>query len=242
VGTLLPALISGVTALVVAFLTSFLSVRRDAKLRRSEEIRSVNMRYLNPLRIALMENYFRLREIRDSVKNEGSCQALLFVQTSDEMPEKPPRWFNDEGAYLASSSYYAACVFSNVSRLRRDIPYLRLTGTDDTVLISKLRRVSLGYLRHLGVFFATQDSIGQTMLHNDRLISYREFCELLADPKELVWLRRLIEYYIATGSGKYLERVDEALHSMDELLEFLDEKVGAGSSLKSTLETEGRSR
>jgi CHASE3 domain sensor protein len=43
-------------------------------------------------------------------------------------------------------------------------------------------------------------------------------------------VRRLIEYYIATGSGKYLRRVEEALDSMDDLLDFLDEKVGAGSS------------
>lgn len=109
------------------------------------------------------------------------------MQTPDEILEKPPAWFNGEGVYLVSSSYYAACVFSNASRLRRDIPYLRLAGTDDTVLLSKLRRVSLGYLRNLGVFFATQDSIGQTMIRNDRVISYREFCNLLADPNELVW-------------------------------------------------------
>jgi hypothetical protein len=48
VETLLPALIAGVTALAVALLTSFLTIRRDAKLRRGEEQRSVNMQYLNP--------------------------------------------------------------------------------------------------------------------------------------------------------------------------------------------------
>jgi hypothetical protein len=242
VETLLPALIAGVTALAVALLTSFLTIRRDARLRRGEEQRLVNMQYLNPLRIALAENYFRLQEIRETTKNEGKCQALLFVRTPDEILEKPPEWFNGEGTYLVSSSYYTACVFSNVSRLRRDIPYLRLARTDDTVLLSKLRRVSLAYLRHLGVFFATQDSIGQTMLRDNTVISYREFCELLTDPNELVWLRRLIKYYIVTGSGEYLERVDEALSSMDDLLSFLDEKVGAGASLRSILETEGRSK
>lgn len=114
VGTLLPALISGVTALVVAFLTSFPSIRHETKLRHGEELRSVNMQYLNPLRIALVENYFRLQEIRKSLIDESSCQALLFMQTPDEILEKPPAWFNGEGAYLVSSSYYAACVFSRM--------------------------------------------------------------------------------------------------------------------------------
>jgi len=242
VDTLLPALIAGVTALAVALLTSFLSIRRDTKLRRSEEQRSINMQYLNPLRIALAENYFRLQEIRAEVNSEGKCQALVLVRTPEEILQKSPEWFNGEGTYLVSSSYYTACVFSNVSRLRKDIPYLRLAHTDDTVLLSKLRRVSLGYLRHLGVFFATQDSIGQTMLCDNKLISYREFCELLTDPNELVWLRRLLEYYILTGLGEYMERIDEALNSMDDLLSFLDEEVGAGSSLRAILETEGPSR
>jgi hypothetical protein len=77
------------------------------------------------------------------------------------------------------------------------------------------------------------------MLRDNRVISYREFCELLRDPNELVWLRRLIEYYIVTGSGEYLDRVVEALNAMEDLLSFLDEKVGGGSSLRSILETEG---
>ena len=74
---------------------------------------------------------------------------------------------------------------------------------------------------------------------NSRLRTYREFCELLMSPVSRVWLDRLFLYYLETGRAEKLERVRDAIASIQQLSDFLDRCVGGGDSLLGRLTAEG---
>jgi hypothetical protein len=73
----------------------------------------------------------------------------------------------------------------------------------------------------------------------DRLIGYREFCELLLTPTRRVWLDRLIAYYLETGRGMKLGRVADAIAEMETLSAFLDDVTDGDESVRSRLAAEG---
>src|SRR4028119_459530 len=150
------AVIAAATALAVSLLTHLLAARREESRRSAEEAHDIRLRYLNPLRLHLVENSSRLQEIRDVVASKSICEPLLYVRDPLEIRQKQPDWFNREGAYLGTSCYLATCLFFASARIRRDLPYVRLGKDEDTALLTHLRRISLGYSRDLGVFYATQ--------------------------------------------------------------------------------------
>src|SRR4051812_2163636 len=143
------AVIAAFTALGVALLTHFLTARREDRRRLADEAHNIRLQYLNPLRLSVVENLFRLQEIRDAVTTRGRCEALLYVGDPEEFRSKPLDWFNRHGAYLATSCYLTVCLFSTSARIRRDLPYVKLGKDEDTALLTSLRRISLGYSRDL---------------------------------------------------------------------------------------------
>jgi hypothetical protein len=231
------AVIAAVTALAVAMLTHFLAARREESRRLVEAAHDMRLRYLNPLRLHLVENSFRLQEIKEAVSSKSRCEPLLYVRDPLEFRSKQPDWFNREGAYLATSCYLATCLFSASARMRRDLPYAKLGKDEDTALLTYLRRISLGYSRDLGVFYVTQDSLGKMIERDRHLMTYVEFCTLLRGA-EGFWFDRLVRYYLDTAQGLHESRVAAAVQSMDELLTFLERQIGSTSSLKAVLEAE----
>ena len=239
---LLTAIISALTSLLVVFLTSVLTTYRENKAQRRRERERVNLTYLNPLRFYLVENHFRLSEILRRVSEEGGrCEALLFVDDPKEISQQNAEWFNGQGCYLISSCYLTACLFHQMRKVRDALSFLELGKNDDTELMVRMTKVNLGFLRDFGIFYLTQPSIGNDMFLREeaRLISYREFCQLLQDPERRVWFDRLLEYYIESGRGEKLARVNDALSAMQELSRFLDDAVGGGESIKERFESEG---
>ena len=239
---LLPAIISAVTSLFVAIVTHFLATRREARARIKREREKVNLEYLNPLRLYLVENYFRLQEILKRVdEGDGRCEALTYVTDAKDVSKQSAEWFNEEGSYLISSCYFTACLFYYVNKVREDIPYLRLVNRDDTRLLTLILKVNLGFLTNLGIFYAVQPSIGNDMYLRDgnRLISYREFGQSLQDSDKRVWFDRLLTFYIQAGQGVNLGRLKKTLAAIQELSEFLDDVVGGKASIEVRLEAEG---
>lgn len=239
---LAPAIISAVTSLVVVLITHFLSTRRENQVKEKLEQEKINLQYLNPLRLYLVENYFRLKEILRKVsEGNGKCEALLYVSDAREVSEKSSEWFNGEGCYLVSSSYLTGCLYYYIKKVRDDFPYLRLKGEDDTRLLSLMLKLNIGFLKDLGVFYVTQSSIGDDLFSHteNRLLSYREYCLALQNPEQRVWFDRLLNFYILTGRGVHLDRVNEILAAIEALSGFLDRTVGGSRSIKEKLEAEG---
>lgn len=66
-----------------------------------------------------------------------------------------------------------------------------------------------------------------------RLLSFREFCELLVDPKYSVWLEPLIGFYLGSGRGEHIPQVHLLLEALEDLGNFIDGHVGGVHSVAS---------
>lgn len=239
---LIVAIIAGFASLLVALSTQYFITWRERKALKDEERRKIQLEYLNPLRLFLIESHFRLSEIKQRVSSseDNRCEILLFEENLDEIKSKKASWFNGEGSFLISSCYFVACLFASLNRAREGIPFLKLSNKDDTIFIALSTKVSLGFLRDLGIFYASQFSIGHDLFNREqcRFLTYREFCNLLRS-EDSIWFNRLLEYFIQTGQGKNMGRVDEALKAMAELSKFIDDAVGGGESLEQRYKSEG---
>jgi hypothetical protein len=234
------ALVSALTSVVVVLVSFFLSSQNEKKKAAQAERQELNARYLNPLRLHLAEVRFRLAEIVARTGESGQCEDLLTVEEPAALSNREASWFTGWGAYLVSSAYLTACLFAWLRKTRDSAPYLQLGGEDDTRLSVLMLRISHSFLRDQGIYYVLQASIGQDMIiaGEDRLLSYREFCELLQAPERRVWLDRLIAYYLETGRGTKMERANDAIASVEALSAFLDEVTGGGGSVRSRLAAE----
>jgi hypothetical protein len=240
---LLLTIVSATTALVTSLLVVYFTQFFKSKAEREQEIKTLNLKYLNPLRLYLEENHFRLSEILDRVEAGGGKYDILVEVDANAVSTQKAEWFSGEGCYLISSCYFTAGLFYQIQKVRNDLAYLRLGKQEDTRLLNLMFQVSHAFLQNLGIFYAIQPSMGIDMYlpEQDRLMSYREFCQMLQDPEKRVWFDRLIKFYIQTGKGQKLARVKDALQSIAELSRFLDKAVGGGASLQSRYQSEGLS-
>ena len=102
VGPAVAAVIAAVTSVVVTALSSLLG---DRQQRREEQAsrQALNARYLNPLRLHLVENYYRLTDtVRQADDGGGRYEAVLAVSDPAEISAKDAAWFNGTGCALAS--------------------------------------------------------------------------------------------------------------------------------------------
>lgn len=237
--TVLSAIIALATSLIVAYFAQLLKTRAE----QEQETRTINRKYLNPLRLYLEETHFRLNEIKERIEGGGGKLNLLLGVPANAISAQSAAWFNGEGCYLISSCYYVACLFYQIYKVREDFAYLRLGHQTDTYLLNLMFRVSHAFLEHIGIFYATQSSIGLDMYltAKNRLLSYRELCEKLQETDQRVWFDRLVNFFIETGQGQHLERVTEALRAMAELSAFLDKVVGGDPSIQRRYQADGRS-
>jgi hypothetical protein len=226
VSAIATALLSALTSVGVVLVSFFLSSRDSRKKAAQAERQQLNAKYLNPLRLHLAETRFRLAEILLRTEESGQCDDLLTIDAPADLADREPGWFTNWGAYLASSAYLTACLFAWLKKTRDSAPYLRLGSDDDTRLSVLMLRVSHSFLRDQGIYYVLQPSIHAA---EDRLISYREFCELLLTPARRVWLDRLIAYYLETGRGMKLDRVAEVIAAMETLSAFLVRQPPMGS-------------
>jgi len=236
--TVISAIIAAVTALVVTLVTQAVQQRNVKR----QEFKKINEEYLNPLRLYLEENYFRIAEILGLVNaGGGKCQILLYIDSPAELSQKDASWFNGEGCYLISSCYFTAYLFATIKKVRDDVPYLRLREEDDTRLLQLLLKINLGFLKDLGIFYVIQQSIGDQMYirAEERFMTYQEFCGVLQHPEKRVWFDRLLNFFLDTGKGKSLDRVEQVIEAIYNASVFLDQKVGGGPSIKERLRQEG---
>ncbi len=226
------------TALIAVLVTYVI----QQNVGKRQDFKRINEEYLNPLRLSLEENYFRLAEILRRVEaGGGTCESLLSLNKAEEVSQKDAGWFNGEGCYFTSSCYFAACLFATIKKVRDDVPYLRLRAGDDTQLLQHMLKINLGFLKDLGVFYVIQQSIGDQMriLAENRFMTYQEFCATLQDPEQRVWFDRLLHFFLDTGKGKSLGRVGQVVEAIYYASVFLDKKVGGGPSIKERLRWEG---
>lgn len=238
----LTAIISAFTSVLVVLVTYGLNSYRENKAKEKQETDRIISTYLNPLRFYLVENYFRLSEILIKIANDGEKnEKLLYITNVKEISEQSPEWFNNYGCYLISSCYMTARLFYQLDKIRQELSYLRLSKKDDTELITLITILSRCFRQDYGIYYLIQPSIGNDMYlaSEKRLITYREFCQLLQNPETRVWFDRLLNFYIETGQGQKLKRIEDIMGAIQSMSLFLDRVAGGGKSIKERLEAEG---
>ncbi|MGC4891213.1 hypothetical protein [Micromonospora sp. DT227] len=238
---IVPATVGAAASLAVAILSAYLAARQQRRSALDAELRLLRETYLNPLRFHLVENHFRLADTLERVEAaDGRFTELDVVTLPEEVSSKTASWFTGEGARLISAVYLGACLFVHTGRVRDNVPHLRLTASGDTRLAELLLRVQIGFLKGRGVPYVLQNSIGHDLWHREeqRLRSYREFCDLLSKPSTRVWFDPLIQVYLETGRGEKLYRIRMLLEAIEQLARFLDDCVGGGGSVASRINTE----
>lgn len=164
---------------------------------------------------------------------DGCYPPAQVLTDPREMEGKGADWFAGKGVVLASSVWMTACLFAQMTRTRHDLPFLRLAGNDDTRLPGLLQKVHAAFAA-CEIYYATQSSIGTDALlePEGRLRSYREFCDLLAEPDRRVWADPVTWFLIAVAHGERRPALQRALDALSELSAFLDDSLAGGASLR----------
>ena len=158
------ALVAAAGSLVVAVLTYVLGMQSEARRGRQAAAEVLNTRYLNPLRLQVVETAFRLDEVVKHAK-DGKSEALRSVEDAREVAGKDASWFVGEGCYLASTAYLTGCLFAQLTRLRKAYSYIKLPlGSSDTELAGLVLRVNLAFLADGGIYYALQTASAGTCL------------------------------------------------------------------------------
>ncbi|WP_327291876.1 hypothetical protein [Streptomyces sp. NBC_01198] len=210
--------------------------RRDGSRAQRE---TQNMTYLNPLRWHTAETHHRLSLYAVRVDRQGFYGPAQVIRAPEEIDGKDATWFAGTGCALVSSVWITACLFAQMTRARSDLPFLRLSGRDDTRLSTSIMKVHVAFAA-CGVFYATQSSIGTDALlePEGRLRSYREFCSILADPERRAWADPLVRFHLAIANGDRREELRRVLEALRTLSDFLDNTLAGGASLRARWDAE----
>ncbi|GAA4468914.1 hypothetical protein [Phytohabitans houttuyneae] len=241
----IPAVVGALASVVVVLLSAVLTARHQRRHAVEAEHDVIRGTYLNPLRYHAVENHFRITDNLHKVRQHGGhWDELDVLATTADLADKDPGWFVSEGARLATATYLTACLLAHLARVRDNVPYLRLTTTADTRLAELTLQVHVGILQDGGMPNVAQISLGQEMWHRDekRLLTYREFCQLLQKPDRRPWIEPVVLYHLQLGRGENLGRVRLLIDATAELAEFLDGHVGGAESIGSRSEAEHRYR
>ncbi|MFJ7203273.1 hypothetical protein ACIQWR_07040 [Streptomyces sp. NPDC098789] len=233
--TLVSALTSGAISMGLMWLTSRQQWRDGKRTQRETH----NLSYLNPLRWHTAEAHHRLSLYATSVDQHGSYRPAQVLNEPQELDSKDAAWFAGMGVALVSSIWMTSCLFAQMNRTRRDIPFLRLPGKDDTRLAALILKVHVAFAA-CDVYYATQSSIGNDVAvePEGRLRSYREFCELLSQPDRRVWADSLVWFHLAIANGERRPSLQRALDALQELSVFLDDSLVGGASLRARWDAE----
>jgi hypothetical protein len=238
VDAIIAAVVSAITSVIVALGSFQLAARQQRRGTAVAERYRINATYLNPLRLQLVDNHYRLWDI---LRREKARNRLLAIEQPADICVKDSGWFNDDGNYLASSAYLMACMFAHLKKVREDIPYLQIQSSDDTRLAELILRVQVSLVKQGGIQYVNQISTGEDMWSRaeDRLLTYREFCGMLRDPESRIWLDRVLMFYLDTARGERNDRANGVISAMQDLVSFLDRCVGGGEAIASRWVAEG---
>ncbi len=188
-----------------------------------------------------MESFTRLHEIDKKITESKEHKALYFIENPEEISSKNLSWMREEGCYLISSCYFIGCLFFAIKQVRDAVPYLKLGKKEDTELLKLMEEINI-YFGGLegGIFYVIQFSLANDIYLSDkqRIMTYKDFCEMLQEGSKREWWDGLIKFFIKAGKGQNIERLRLAKGAIYSLSEFLDQHIGKGNSIESRLKAE----
>lgn len=237
---ILNAVITASTSIIVVILSQVLINYKEKKRAQEDEMNRLLKEYVNPIRFILAENYFRIKKIVDETKNnKNRNDAILMVADKVENLNVNAEWFVRDGCYLMSSCYLLSCLFAYMENIRKDIPFFKLADHKDTEIMKIINKLVAGFSKNLNIYYVIQMNIGKEVYikEEQRILTYKEFCELIKGEENLIWYESLIKYFIRIASGDYHE-TEYILMDIKELIKCLDDIVSGGDSIEQKMQAE----
>lgn len=226
-------IITASTSVLVVILSQALIRQRERKQALENDRSCLCNEYINPIRFMLAENYYRVDKIAKQVKETGRSEELLVIERETDILDKDLEWFVEDGCYLISSCYLTACLFAYMEKMRKGIPFLRVSRHKDTQLTYIINKLVVDFSANLNIYYVIQMNIGKECYIKDeqRVVTYREFCELLKNKENFKWYKSLIAYYLRIGRGEN-EKMKYLLVHISQMARYLDKLVKGGDSIK----------
>lgn len=218
----MPALLGGAMGIV----SSLVATRIQQRARASEATEKIQIQYLNPLLVATTD----LRERQQGINKRVADKDTLLRNSIQELKDRThlgteyPQWVNGLGHFALSTLYITAVFFAHASKIRADLPFVRLSSGDDRTLLDHLARIRRALGTDLGIWEDLQDSFGSYIRKVDgATLNFREFCTLLEDDGTRPWFMRLLDFYLDIDK-KFTEQREEMIQSLQTLEAFLSRK------------------
>ncbi len=230
--SMMPGIVTAIVSAIIAGIGGFAASewrKRDERIKEWERVRS---RYLTPFRITTPELRKWLEEVVRHLRDPNRCARLLawFQRIKDDAEKRQNVgsffWECNGELYFAAGTMYAtARHFALSNRVRNESPYLEYRDAErksvsDETLLDRLNGIRDEFSGEDGLWGTLQESIGFALTKADGTIcSYREFCQLLVDEREWVWLLRLIDFFRDIGNkADKLERIAKRLDDLNALI------------------------
>ncbi|MCH2246340.1 MAG: hypothetical protein MK111_17180 [Crocosphaera sp.] len=227
--------------LLTKYFTQQITQYQQQKQKDKEEKEQINLKYLSPLRLNLVESFVRLDEIYKSCTEGKEKSPLCCIEKSEEVSQKSLSWMIKDGCYLMSSCYLIACLFFSIKQVRDAIPYLKIGTNEDTQLLNLMEEINIAFAGvEGGVFYVIQFSIANDIYlrEEQRLMTYREFCQMVQKEENREWWDGLIRFFIRAGKRENLERLELVKNSINTLTTFLDQQIGEGDAIRARFDAE----
>jgi hypothetical protein len=173
---------AAVAAIITGLITAAVTLLRlSAEKERERE--KERIRYLDPLVVSATDLLEKIKSLRAELTTNETFwkDAFLRVKTRDRTNR---------------ALYVTAVYLARASKIRSELPFIRLGPGGDRTLLEKLDRVrgALGGKENL--WEEIQDSIGSYVTEVDgTIMSYKGFCIQLLDPWDHIWFTRLMDFY-----------------------------------------------
>jgi len=224
---ILTAAISAVFGIVSALITTNYKLRQERSVEKSKENERIRIKYLYPLLVVAQDLLERISDIRRRRRNEKNRNEMMpwFRRIKTDQRNNSSAfeyWANDEGYFAMSTLYITAVYFYYVSKIRREFPFIEINPGDNAALLDHLSDVRISIGGKYGIWEALQDSLGAYLADEkeDKIINYREFCQLIIDRSEFIRFNRLVDFYRDTDK-KLEDQFENIESSLKALINFL---------------------
>lgn len=215
---------------------------QQQSIEQEREKAKIRIQYLNPLQVSATDLLERISHISSKIM-EDEARAFLkdtFNEIKIKNRDKKDEfalWCNSVGYYAMSTLYITTLYYARASKIRSELPFIKLGPIDDQALLDNLSAVRKSFGGEYNIWETIQDSLGSYVRKTDGgVMNYREFCQSIIDKSDYIWYLRLIDFYRDIHL-KHTE-ISRIVEALDNLIRFLKEisKLRAGD-LESPLDS-----
>lgn len=210
----------------MGIVSAIAAMRIQQRAKAKEVTEKIQIQYLNPLLVAATDFRERLEEINERMARGDNLLSHTIQELKNRVHADVDfaSWVNSVGHFALSTLYITSVYFAHASKIRTDLPFVKLRSGDDRMLLDNLGCIRRSLGGEFGIWDNLQDSFGSYVRrHDGSIVNYREFGAFFCDDHSFPWFLRLIDFY-RDIDRKLPEQRDEMVRSLKHLEAFLEKK------------------